>query len=1142
MPLDRAKARELLSNFDFRSLFVEEMGWGSVPEERPLPIGDSGYMRRLIATMSGVSVLEVYPTAPDGALPDRDTSDRIHTQIAKLSHENVIIFLDDDRDRAKCMMYWVKREDGKRRPRRHHYFKGQPGDLFMSKIDGMVIEMDELREDGSLPISEITYRLAAALDIERVTKRFYSEFSELRVEFIDMIEGIANDADRFWYASVLLNRLMFIYFLQKKGFIQGNSRYLDDKLAESRSRGSDRYYNEFLEALFFEGFAKPEHERSAEASDLLGPIPYLNGGLFLRHKLEDDNSNIHIPDVAFENVLRLFGRYSWHLDDTPGARDNEINPDVLGYIFEKYINQKAFGAYYTRTEITEYLCERSIHSVILAKANQHSVRQFDDLNELMMRLDGELCILLLDEILPKLSILDPACGSGAFLVAALKNLINVYSAVYGRIDFSNDNYLLDHKQKITENHPSLHYYIRKQIITDNLYGVDIMDEATEIAKLRLFLALVSSAQKLDELEPLPNIDFNIMAGNSLIGLLDVDEKRFDDKKQMQYMFQDEIVQSYRAVLDEKNRRVRDYRYATSALPEALQALRKTINEHRREAKKTLDEILLDDFRALKIQYEQAQLKGKAKKRALETADIAVLNPFHWGYEFDEIIDTRGGFDVIITNPPWEAFKPQDKEFFAEHSDEVSKKKMKITDFKRLKARLLLDPAIENDYLDYQSGYRHVSAFFRSSPQFKNQISRVNGKKQGTDINLYKLFTEQCFRLLRKPTANEGGGACGIVIPSGIYTDLGAKQLRQMLFEEAEVTGLFGFENRRKIFEDVHSRFKFVVLSFERGGKTASFPAAFMRHDVKELEDFPAEDSVKIDVDLVKRSSPSSLSVTEFKNALDLQITEKMLRFPLLGEELPDTWNVKLSAEFHMTNDSDLFHDAPGEGRLPLYEGKMIWQFEHGYAAPRYWIDEAAGRKRVLGKTGEDTGQTLDYQGYRLGFRDVAASTNERCFICTVLPPLSFAGNTVPTAMVQSETRIEGDEESLVSLCALWNSFMVDFVARQKVTNHLNFFYVRQLPVPRLTQADRFFDAIVQRAAKLICTVPEYDDLAAEVGLGSHHIGVTDPVERAKLRAELDGMIAQIYGLTEDEFAYVLGTFPLVAASVKEAALEAFRDL
>ena len=712
MPLNRARVRQLLSDFDFQSLFVQEMGWNSVPDSGPLPISDTGYMRRSIAGMSGVTVLEVFPTTPDGTLPDRDTSDKIHRQIEKLSFENVLIFLDDDRDRdrSQSMMYWVKREDGKRRPRRHHYFKGQPGDLFMSKIDGMVIDMDDLRPDGTLPISAVTSRLASALDIERVTKKFYNEFSGLRLEFIDLIEGIPRDADRFWYASVLLNRLMFIYFLQKKGFIQNNSQYLDNKLKESQGRGANRYYSEFLDALFFEGFAKPEHERSPEAKSLLGPIPYLNGGLFIRHKLELDYGAIRIPDKAFQNVLTLFGKYSWHLDDTPGARDNEINPDVLGYIFEKYINQKAFGAYYTRSEITEYLCERSIHSVILQRVNQHSTRQFADLSDVLMRLDAKLCRILLD-VLPKISILDPACGSGAFLVAAMKNLLNIYGVVYGKINVLNDRHLSDELTKIRQNHPSLNYYIRKRIIVDNLYGVDIMDEATEIAKLRLFLALVSSAQKLDDLEPLPNIDFNIMAGNSLIGLLSVDEKRFDDSIQMEDMMQRFKAQDYRRALVEKNRLIALYRETDSDYSEYLQALRQNINEQRREAHGVLNEILLDDFRALKIQYEQAQLKGKAVKRPLEIEDIEALTPFHWGYEFDEIVEDRGGFDVIITNPPWETFKPQDKEFFAEHSDKVSKKKMKITDFKRLKVKLLLDPVTEHEYLEYQSSYRHVSAYY-----------------------------------------------------------------------------------------------------------------------------------------------------------------------------------------------------------------------------------------------------------------------------------------------------------------------------------------------------------------------------------------------------------------------------------------------
>ena len=239
----------------------------------------------------------------------------------------------------------------------------------------------------------------------------------------------------------------------------------------------------------------------------------------------------------------------------------------------------------------------------------------------------------------------------------------------------------------------------------------------------------------------------------------------------------------------------------------------------------------------------------------------------------------------------------------------------------------------------------------------------------------------------------------------------------------------------------------------------------MRHEVKDLASFPNDDTIVIDVDLIKRSSPSSLSITEFKTDMDVRIVEKMLRFPLLGEDLPDKWNIKLKAEFHMTNDSDLFHSTPGPGRLPLYEGKMIWQFQHGYAAPRYWIDEAAGRKRVLGRYGQDTGQTLGYQTYRLAHRRQARATDTRTFIANILPSPVFASDSThvtvePTQAVQ-----------LVLLTALTNSIALDWMIRLKVVANLNMFYLYQLPVPRMMPGDRFFDSIVQRAARLICTTP-----------------------------------------------------------------------
>ncbi|MEO8392249.1 MAG: hypothetical protein ABI700_04575 [Chloroflexota bacterium] len=227
---------------------------------------------------------------------------------SRIAHENLLIFVDAQPldKRTQSLWYWVKREGAKQSPREHLYLKGQPGDLFLSKLDSMVIELVELRDDGTVPITTVTAKLSASLDVERVTKRFYTEFSTLRVEFIDLIEGIEREADRFWYASVLLNRLMFVYFLQKKGFIQANTHYLDQKLEGSQARAADRFYSDFLTTLFFEGFAKPEDQRSAQAKALLGPIKYLNGGLFLKHQLEEDNPSIRIPDQAFASFSFWF--------------------------------------------------------------------------------------------------------------------------------------------------------------------------------------------------------------------------------------------------------------------------------------------------------------------------------------------------------------------------------------------------------------------------------------------------------------------------------------------------------------------------------------------------------------------------------------------------------------------------------------------------------------------------------------------------------------------------------------------------------------------------------------------------------------------------------------------------------------------
>jgi hypothetical protein len=1141
--MDLSNLRKNLQAFDFRKLFVDDLGWSKPSStQTTLELEGQPFDLKQVAQLSGVQVFEA--SSSDGQIPDAKIRKKIHDEVSKQAYENLLIFTD--KTRTQSIWYWAKRDGKKTYPRDHFYDRNQSGDLLLSKIQAMFVDIGELDTDGNIPVVDVARKLQAALDVEKTTKKFYKEFEQQHLEFVGLIEGITDERDKAWYASVLLNRLMFIYFLQGKGFVDNkNYDYLQEKLGASKAKAKDLYYSEFLNALFFEGFAKPENTRSAETNTLLGTIKYLNGGLFLPHSIEQKyEGKIRVPDKAFENLLGLFTRYSWNLDDLPGGKDDEINPDVLGYIFEKYINQKAFGAYYTRPEITEYLCERTIYPLILERINEPDVpgllpgRKFDSIPELLMRLDNTLAKRLLFKggVLSELKLLDPACGSGAFLIAAMKTLFNVYASAIGWVEAHGNHELKDWLKKQRGGHQNFFYFIKKRIITDNLFGVDLMAEATEIARLRLFLALVSSAHTIDELEPLPNIDFNIQSGNSLIGLLHVDEKEYDKLKPQGGLFS----KRYPDIVAERLRNLESYRHAAELKIDDLRNLRDNIEQGRGEAVQTLNEILCDDFGELGIKFEEATWdeakgkEGKSKKRAVTIKDIEALEPFHWGFEFSEVM-AKGGFDAIITNPPWDIFKPQDREFLAEYSDIAIKSKTDIKEFEKEKGRLMKDQKILEIYLEYLSRFPHISAYFRSALQFRHQSSVVNGKKTGTDINLYKLFTEQCINLLKK------SGRCGTIIPTGIYTDLGSRGLRELLFDSCQIDHIFGIANERFIFEGVDHRFKFSILTFEKGSKTEQFDACF-RIDPREavspdrLDDFLHNKliHVTIPVDLVKKLSPDSMSVIEFRNEKDIQIAERSLTFPLLGDEVERAWNFSLGSEFHMTNDSYLFKTSFDSARLPLYEGKMIHHFTHQFAEPKFWIDHKEGRKALLGRD-KEAGQLLGYQNYRIGYRSISSSTNERTMICTLLPKNVFCGNSL------NLTRNDLLPQNSLFITTVLSSLTLDYFLRQRVSQNLNQLYIYQLPVPRLTSTDPRFLPIVTRAAKLICTTPDFDDLAAAVGLSDHTNGVTDPAERAKLRAELDGMVAHLYGLTQADFKHILATFPLVATETKDAALQAFKD-
>ena len=757
MQFDRQKIRQYLKEFDFKTLFIEELGWDHHTQTLNITVDETEYQLTAIAQKRGMVVFECPATGADGRTPDYATRRKIQKQVAKSVHEHFIIYTDTE----QTMQIWqcVKRERRKpiACPEHRYYINKQSGESLIQKLETIAFTLEE---EEKLTIIDVTGRVQAAFDVEPVTQKFYDHFKREYTAFLKFLNGIPDDEMQRWYASVMLNRLMFIYFIQKKGFLNSDIDYLRTKLTESQTNGTNRYYKDFLCPLFFEGFAKPENERSRGMKRLLGKIPYLNGGIFQQHQIETlHGENIEIPDTAFEKLFDFFERYQWHLEHRELWDDKEINPDVLGYIFEKYINDRQkMGAYYTKEDITEYISKNTIIPFLFDKARKackiafegdssvwkllqedpdcyiydavktgvelelppeitagindvskrtnwntlaptehalpteiwrevaarqqryETIRaklangEINDINDLITynldiyqfaqdvieNCEGPELLRTFWKAITEVTILDPTCGSGAFLFAALNILEPLYEACLDRMQV-----FLDEVGAISESrqsrkyrdfrelldridqHPNRKYFVLKSIIINNLYGVDIMDEAVEICKLRLFLKMVAQIDDVQQIEPLPDIDFNIQSGNTLVGYTTYDavEKpergRFDFENAMERI--KEKAEDVKILFQEFRRQQTTLGGAVT--PADKQNLQSRLQELEDELNLYLAE-----------EYGIDLNKHSDYENWLNTH-----KPFHWFIAFYGILE-NGGFDVIIGNPPYKEYSEVKKKY------------------------------------------------------------------------------------------------------------------------------------------------------------------------------------------------------------------------------------------------------------------------------------------------------------------------------------------------------------------------------------------------------------------------------------------------------------------------------------------------
>jgi hypothetical protein len=748
--------------------------------------------------------------------------------------------------------------------------------------------------------------------------------------------------------------------------------------------------------------------------------------------------------------------------------------------------------------------------------------------------------------------------------------------------------------------PKLKRRLKRFVVERCIYGVDLNPLAVELAKLAVWV------ETLDPELPFGFLDHKLRCGNGLVGcwldrvddypILAWDREGGDGKSGVETKALKEAFKAAKKVLESQLFSgaswvmAPDHKSPEEVLPAARKALGELHDipihdvDQQRDAWTALaaDPALhalqqaLDRWCALFFWPGLDQAGQPLKSEALPMPDswrdpafgskvqelAARHRFFHWELAFPEVFTgPESGFDVVLGNPPWDTVQPESLEFFTRY-DPIYRTRGKQEALAVQRGLFEQDTAIARGWNGVVQEVRSFTGFIKTTgapfetsfgkgkdaltarwearraghPVFSDPAHPFHLQASGK-VYTYKLFLEQARAVLRN------GGRLGFVVPSGLYTDSGAVDLRKTFLVEDGWELMFGFENRRKIFQ-IDSRFKFVATVVTKAQPTPDKPlqVAFMRLDTEELKDTTAH-TIPMKAPDVMRFAPNTLSFMELRNARDLAVAGKLYgRHPLLGN-----LDLRYSQEFNMTSDSGLWKDgtrrkleaagllAPGEdsrdirvrfrlwkaGWVPLMEGKHFWQFNPYYLGndtenglKKFLEGQKFISRDTLRQVAEDQWQkakekakkndepfdltVLDFMPWvrpRQVFRDIARSTDQRSFISSMIPP-TVHGNASPDFSMATLP--------MAALAGLVNSFCVDWPIRRKVSAHLNKFYIETLPVPEMSA--ELQQALASRAWRL---------------MGVSGAPVADPADRLRLRVELDALVAHAFNLTEEDFAHIV---------------------
>ncbi len=897
----------------------------------------------------------------------------------------------------------------------------------------------------------------------------------------------------------------------------------------------------------------------ANKGELQLGIPAL-GGLFL------ETQTPHLDQCILENrsLLEAVYRLCWLKENDCVVRINwrDMGPEELGSVYESLLElvpqikeegrtftfaggieaqgntRKLSGSYYTPDSLVQSLLDTALEPVISATIRSNKEQPV--------------------EALLNLTIVDPACGSGHFLLAAARRL----AAHLARLDVNGTPNAEDYRKAL------------RRVISRCIYGVDLNPMAAELCKISLWL------EAIEPNKPLSFLDHHIRVGNSLFGTTPklittgLPDAAFtaiegDDKKvcaSLKKRNKAERSEWGPLFVQQDNLRQAQLQQAAASLAklpddcfEDIQAKEQVFRSQESTNAFLLQKKLADTWCAAfvirkycngegweKREYgiTQEYLNSLANGRSLPTEYTCEIESlacqykfFHWHLAFPEVF-AKGGFDCVLGNPPWERVKLQEREWFAEKKPEIASAPNTAAR-KKLIEKLKVDvPYMYQQYLDDSRKAEGESHFLRNSGRYP-----LCGRG---DINLYTVFAEGMRTLLKDI------GRVGCVLPSGIATDDTTKLFFQEIMESKSLISLFDFENKG-LFPDVDNRMKFCLFTCGHRSRSAMEQAEFIffAHSVDDLRDpnrrftLSAEDIVLL--------NPNTRTCPTFRSQQDAELTKAIYRrVPVLIRDAQgdqpevNSWGVKFNTMFHMSNDSHLFRsreqlEAEGcqlqgntfckakEMYLPLYEAKIIHHFDHRWATydqngntrdttlvekqnpnyfimPRYWV------------AATDVKTRCDAQWNRkwlLGFRDITNTTNERTVLGAIFGHVAV-GNNLPIWYLNHDIT-----NSLASLfAASLSSFACDFLSRFKVGGtHLNFFIAAQLPIlppdaylqlcTWSIEAPTFKDWLISRVLELTYTAWDLESFAKDCGYDGPPFR-WDEERRFLLRCELDAAFFHLY--------------------------------